>query len=246
MRKLPDPRVLFALALFFSSFGVVIRDVRYMSILLFLAFIWAATLKIGFKRLFGRIRRLWQVAITVSLLQSVFAPSGTVLLAVREVPLLTVGGILKGVLVLFRLAVFITSAAMFTLYPSRSLIQGMVQIHLPYEVAYMVSVGIRFVPQLGEELKDSLTALQLRGIVIKELKFKKRIKLYSYLLLPVIAASLQNARELAMSMEMRAFKAMRQRTSYYTLSINRRDIVLFCVIFGLAVTMAAIIWGQIF
>jgi len=238
--NLPDPRVIFALALFFSGFGVAVRDVRYMAVLLLLAFVCAAVMKVGFRRLFGRLRRLWQVAMMVALLQSVFAPSGTVLLAFQNIPLLTVGGILSGTLVLFRLAVFITSAAMFTLYPSRSLIQGMVQIRLPYEVAYMVSIGIRFIPQLGEELKDSLTALQLRGIVIRELRLMKRLKLYSYLLLPVVAASLQNARELAMSMDMRAFKAMRERTSYYNLSLKSRDVLMLCGIILLAAIMAAV------
>ena len=124
-------------------------------------------------------------------------------------------------------------------YSQRSLIQAMVQVRLPYEVAYMVSIGVRFVPQMVEEMKDSLTALQLRGVVIEELRLKKRLSLYAYLLLPVIAASLQNARELAMSMDMRAFRAMRERTSYYILSLRHSDIVMLCVVFLLAAGLSA-------
>jgi len=222
--------VIFALALFFSGFGVALRDVRFMAALLCLALLCAVLLRVRFKRLFGRFKRLWQVVLMVALLQSLFAPSGLVWLQLWNVPLLTSGGLEKGLLVLFRLALFITSAALFTPYPARALIQAMVQLRLPYEVAYMVSVGIRFIPQLGEELRDSLTALALRGIVIRELKLKQRVKLYSYLLLPVLAASLQNARELAMSLDMRAFRAHPKRTSYYTLTLNRWDWVLLCVI----------------
>ena len=201
MRKLPDPRFIFALALFFSTAAVVIRDECYMTALLLVAIICAVILKVGLRRLFGRLKRLWQVAITVTLLQIIFAA--------HEAP------VLIGLLVLFRLAILIISASMFTLYKPRELIRGMVQLRLPYEVAYMISIGIRFIPQLSEELKDSLTALQLRGVVIKELKLKKRLRLYTYLLLPTIASCLQNARELAMCMEMRAFKAMRKRTNYW-------------------------------
>jgi len=237
--RLPDPRVIFLLALFFSSYGVIIRDVRYMAVLLISAIICGVALGVDFRRLVKQLKRLLQVVAMVALLQSIFAPSGTVLFELFNVPVLTVGGIMKGLTVLFRLVLFITSAAMFALYKPRALIQGMVQIKLPYEIAYMVSIGVRFVPQMGEELKDSLTALQLRGIVIKELKLKKRLRLYSYLLLPVIAASLQNARELAMSMEMRAFRAMRERASYYTLSLKRRDIVMLCAILFMAIIFAA-------
>jgi energy-coupling factor transport system permease protein len=82
------------------------------------------------------------------------------------------------------------------------------------------------VPLLAEELKDSLTALQLRGVIIEELKFKKRFSLYTYLLLPAIVSSLRHAKELAMSMEMRAFRAMSRRTSYFTLKINKSDVFL--------------------
>jgi len=207
--------------------------------LLLLSLICAAAVGVGFSRLFGSLRRLWQAAVAIALIQSIFAPSGEVLLALGNIPLLTVGGLLKGLLVLFRLALFITGGAMFTPYTQRALIQAMVQIRLPSEAAYMVSIGVRFIPQMREELKDSLTALQLRGVVIKKLRLKKRLSLYSYLLLPAVAASLQNARELAMSMEMRAFRAMRERTSYYTLSLRRGDIAMLCAIFLLATGLAA-------
>ena len=229
MRNLPDPRVIFALVFVLTCFAVVIReDVRLMTALLSLTIVCSAVLGVNFRMLYGRLKRLWQVLLAVSLIRSIFAPSGTILLSLWEIPLLTAGGIQMGVLVLFRLALFVISAAMFTLYPVRTLIQGMVQIKMPYEIAYMVSVGIRFIPQLAQEMKDSLTALQLRGVVIEELKFRKRISLYSYLLLPVIVSSLQNAKELAMSMEMRAFRAMRERTSYYDLTFTFRDIAMLC------------------
>ena len=242
--RLPDPRVVFAFALFFASYGVIIRDIKFMAALLFTALICGFALGLNFIRLFARLKRLWQVVLIVALLQSVFAPSGTVIFALWDIPLLMSGGIMKGLTVLFRLILFIASGAMFTLYKPRALIQGMVQIHLPYEVAYMVSVGARFIPKMGEEFKDSLTALQLRGVVIEELKLKKRLRLYLYLLLPAVAASLQNARELSMSMEMRAFRAMKERTSYYKLSFDLRDIVLLCLIFLLsAIVAAAIIMG---
>jgi len=223
-----------------SGYGVAVRDVRLMAVLLLMAMICAAALGVSFRRLFGSLRRLWQAAIVIAVLQSVFAPSGTVLLAPGGFPLLTDGGLLKGLLVLLRLALFITGGAMFTVYSQRALIQAMVQLRLPYDAVYMISIGLRFIPQMGEEFRDSLTALQLRGVIIGELKLRKRLSLYSYLLLPAIAASLQNARELAMSMEMRAFRAMRERTSYYSLSLSRRDVAMLLLVLLLAALLALI------
>jgi len=238
-RKLPDPRVVFALVLVLSGYGVAIRDVWFMAGLLLISLISGLALGLGFPSLFGDLRRLWRIVIAVALMQSLFAPSGTALLTLGHTPLLTSGGLLTGFLVLFRLALFIICGAMFTVYPQRALIQAMVQVRLPYEAAYMISIGLRFIPQMREEFRDSLIALQLRGVVIEELSLRKRLSLYTYLLLPSIASSLQNAQELAMSMEMRAFRAMNERTSYYTLSFRRADFALLWAVFLLAVLITA-------
>ena len=241
-RNLPDPRVIFALALVLSSFGVIIRqNLWLMSAVLLIAFICAAMLGVNFRGILKRFRRLWQMLIVVTIVRSIFTPQGAVLLSVADVPLLTVGGIQIGVLVFMRLTLFVTSGAMFTCYPVRTLIQGMVQIKMPYEIAYMVSIGVRFIPQLAEELRDSLTALQLRGVVIEEMKLKKRLRLYTYLMLPVVVSSLQNAKELAMSMEMRAFRAHASRTSYFTLRLGRRDIVMLVAVLLFAAVMGAVV-----
>jgi len=228
MGRKPDPRVIFALTLVLSSFAVIIRrSVWLMLIQVVVVLVLALAMGVSFKLVFKRLKRLWQALIFVSIMRSIFTPSGTVLLEVAGIQLLTVGGIEVGVLVLLRLTLFIICGAMLTCYTVRSLIQGMVQIKMPYEVAYMISVGVRFIPKLAEELKDSLIAIQLRGVVIEELKLKKKLSLYTYLILPVIVSSMQNAKELAMSMEMRAFRAYKQRTSFFLLSLKKSDYVMF-------------------
>jgi len=242
MAKRPDPRVVFALTLILSSFAVIIRQsIWLMLIQIVVVLIFAIAIGVNFPMIFKRLKRLWQALIVVSIMRSIFMPSGHILLLISGVPLLTVGGIEIGILVLLRLALFIICGAMFTCYTVRSLIQGMVQVKMPYEVAYMISVGVRFVPKLAEELKDSLTALQLRGVVIEELKLKKKLSLYTYLILPVIVSSMQNAKELAMSMEMRAFRAYRQRTSFFTLKFKKSDYVLLGSIFAYTIVMALIL-----
>lgn len=222
----PDPRVVFSLAAYLSLFAVFAQTLWLMGALLILAASSAILLHVDLARVFKKLKRLWQVVFTVALLQSVFSPSGEVWFSAGPVVLLSSGGVAKGLIVLGRLAILILGGSLFATYSTRELIQGMIQLRLPYEIAYMVSVGIRFVPLMGEELRDSLTALALRGVVIKELKLRQRVKVYTYLLLPTVAGSLHNARALAMSMEMRGFGAFPQRTSYFTFSFSRRDYLL--------------------
>ena len=201
-----------------------------MGALLALAVLSAALLRADLSRVFQKLKRLWQIVFMVALLQSVFSPSGEVWLAIGPVVLLTSGGAVKGLIVLGRLAILILGGSLFTIYSARELLQGMIQLRLPYEIVYMISVGIRFVPLMGEELRDGLTALALRGVEVGVLKPRQRLKVYTYLLLPTVAGSLHNARFLAMSMEMRGFGAFPRRTSYFSLSFGYRDYILLAVV----------------
>ena len=200
-----------------------------MGILLILALISTMFWRVHLANVFRKLKRLWQVIIFVALLQSLFAPSGEVWIEIGAVTLLTSGGVVRGIVVLFRLTILILGGSLFTLYGVRELILGMVRLKLPYEIAYMISVGIRFVPLMSEELRDSLTALALRGVVMEELSLRKRLKVYTYLMLPMVAGSLHKARALAMSMEMRGFRAYPTRTSYFELIMSRRDYILFAI-----------------
>jgi len=200
-----------------------------MGALLALAALSTLLLRVDLPRVFQKLKRLWQVIFVVAVLQSVFSPAGKVWLQIGPVTLLTSGGVAKGLVILGRLAILTLGGALFTLYGARELIQGMIRLKLPYEIAYMISVGIRFVPLMGEELRDNLTALALRGIVVEDLKLRLRLKVYAYLLLPAVAGSLHNARELALSMEMRGFRAYPRRTSFFALSLGRRDYILLAV-----------------
>jgi energy-coupling factor transport system permease protein len=229
------PDSVFAFAAYLSMFAVLNRNLLLMACLLLLALLAAILLHVDLPQVFQKLKRLWQVIIFIALMQSVFSPSGQVWIQIGGTPLLTSGGAVKGLVVLGRLAILILGGSLFSVYSTREMIQGMIMLRMPYLIAYMISVGIRFVPLMGEELRDSLTALALRGIEIKKLKLKKRFKVYTYLLLPIVAGSLHNARALTMSMEMRGLGAYPERTSYFTLSPGRSDYVLLAATFLLAV-----------
>ncbi len=87
----------------------------------------------------------------------------------------------------------------------------------------MVSIGIRFLPILTREIKDSMVAIQLRGIEIEKIPLKKRLYIYSYLFTPILVSTIIRAQKLSMSVEMRGFRAYEQRTSYMVLKMSYID-----------------------
>jgi len=107
----------------------------------------------------------------------------------------------------------------------------------------MVTMAIRFLPLLRDEAVDMLTAIQLRGVNLKKIPLLRRLKMYSYLLAPLLISVLLKARDLSLAMEMRAFRAFPRRTSLRTLYLQPADylVMAMATVFAVAVAASAIL-----
>jgi len=226
-----DPRITFLFVFLLSSAAVILRDALALVPILISAIIVAVCAKAPFGQILRRLKGLWIMLVSVTLLQAVFSAD-------------ILHGLLVGAAVLQRLVILMLGGALLAGYPGHVLVQSMLQLGLPYQLAYMVSVGLRFVPQFGESFRDSLTAIQLRGVDFRRIKLKVRLKIYSYLLMPTIVSGINSARRLAMSMELRGFGAHEKRSIYAPLRMQTRDWLAFAGVLAWAMGMTAgiIIW----
>ena len=230
MRK-NDPRVTFLFVFLISTVSVILRGALELTPVLASAMLAAMCAKAPVGQVLRRLRGLWVTLVSVTLLQALF--SGDM-----------INGLLTGAAVLERLVILMLGGAMLAAHPGHALVRGMLQLRLPYQLAYMVSVGLRFVPQFTESFRDSLTAMQLRGVDLKRIKWRVRLKIYMYLLMPTIAMGVHRAHKLAMAMELRGFGACDKRSSYAPLAMRRRDWLAFAGILVWAAGLAAgeILW----
>ena len=178
-----------------------------------------------------RLLGLWITILFVTLLQVLLS---TDLLA----------GLLVGATILQRLLILMLGGTLLARYPGHQLVQAMVQLRLPYQLAYMVSIGLRFVPLFGESYRDSLNAMQLRGVDFRRLKIRARLRVYTFLLMPTISAGVSTARKLAMAMELRGFGAHNTRSCYAPLRMNLHDWLSFSavMIWAVALIFGLIVW----
>jgi energy-coupling factor transport system permease protein len=208
---------------------VILREALLLTPVLLSAMIVALCAKAPVGRVLRQLAGLWITLVSVTLLQALF--SGDIL-----------HGLLVGAAVLECLVILMLGGAMLAAYPGHALVQGMLQLRLPYQLAYMVSIGLRFVPQFSESFRDSLTAMQLRGVDLRRLKFRARLKIYTYLLMPTIAMGVSRARKLAMAMELRGFGAYEKRSSYAPLAMQTKDWLAFA---GILIWAAMLLAGEI-
>lgn len=232
-----DPRAKLAIVASLSSIAVIIQNTY---VLLFILIISIILSVLFFGSLAGTLKRtknLWYLFLIIVLLQSIFTRAGATLLSIGGLTVLTSGGILKGVEFILRLSIIIFSATIVASSGSREIIQGFIQLKIPYEVAFMISVGIRFLPLLKNEFIEILTAIQLRGVDIKKIPFKKKIKVYSYIFMPMVTGAIKKAQQLSIAMETRAFRAYPSRTSYFQLILKIKDrlVIIMALFFMIAV-----------
>ena len=237
-----DPRSKLILVLCISSLGVLLQDVWWMGAVLGVALLMSLLFGAEPLNALWRLRRIIWIFAAMAFVQSIFTSGGEYLLVVRGVPVLTTLGLHRGVTILFRVLIILVSARIMTTCSSRDIIQGLYQWKIPYEIAFMVALAIRFLPLLRQEAQDMFTAVQLRGLQLDQIPWGEKIKIYSYLLMPMVSSVLAKSEELAVAVEMRGFRAYPHRTSHRTLKLQVKDYMLMSLsaLVTVFVTVAAV------
>ncbi len=221
-----DPRVKLMIVAVLSTLGVIYRDIYILLGLFVASFLIAMGFGVDFKHMIRKLQRFLKLLLVITVVQSIFTVAGNPIISVGKLVLLTDYGVIKGVEFILRMGVILMLGCVLATANQSALTQALIKIKVPYEIAFMSTVGIKFLPIFSEEFQDSLNAIMLRGIHIKKLGAKKKINLYTYIFTPVIVNTLFRAKEMAMAMELRGFRAMPSRTSYLQLQLKARDYIL--------------------
>ncbi|MDD3027439.1 MAG: energy-coupling factor transporter transmembrane protein EcfT [Erysipelotrichaceae bacterium] len=101
-----------------------------------------------------------------------------------------------------------------------------------HELAMMISIALRFIPDLIDETKRITKAQASRGVDFNEGTFIKRVTSMVSLIIPLFISSVLRAEDLANAMESRNYNPVAKRTRYKLLQWNYKDsISLSCCIF---------------
>ncbi|MCI6272009.1 MAG: energy-coupling factor transporter transmembrane protein EcfT [Erysipelotrichaceae bacterium] len=95
-----------------------------------------------------------------------------------------------------------------------------------HEIAMLISIALRFIPDLIDETQRIMKAQASRGVDIQEGKFKEKIMAILSLIVPLFVSALQRAEDLANAMEARGFVPGAKRTRYKVLKMKYYDYIL--------------------
>ncbi len=233
-----DPRAKMVMALCLSGLALIYNSPVHLLLLLAVTVALLLAFRFELSAIGSYLKPFLSLMLFLFVIQCLFSPSGRVLLAVGPVHLLTVGGLLTGACVVLRIVVVTAAAMLLATFSSRDFILGLVQWKVPYELAFMVFIALRFLPVFRDELVNVVTAVQLRGVDLKKVPWRQKIAMYSRLLFPVIYGAMLKAQRLAVSMEARGFRVYPRRTYLRRLEFSRAD---YAVMLFFSVTAVALV-----
>jgi len=111
------------------------------------------------------------------------------------------------------------------------LLMPLKRFHVPaHEIAMLISIALRFIPDLIEETQRIMKAQQSRGVDMKEGKLMERVMAILSLIVPLFVSALQRAEDLANAMEARGYQGGHGRSQYRQLNwMNKDSLALFFV-----------------
>lgn len=164
---------------------------------------------------------------------------------------ITYEGLCRGALIIWQFTLLLLSASILTMTTlPTELVSGIERLLRPlkvfgipsHDVAIMISIALRFVPTLLEEIDRIKEAQMARGANFKTGTLVQRTKATTSLLIPLITSSLCRADELATAMEGRGYKRG-PRTYMKELRMSQADYA--AVVVMILITVFHIIQGYI-
>ncbi len=108
----------------------------------------------------------------------------------------------------------------------------MKKINVPvHEFAMIMSIALRFVPVLVEELDKIMKAQMARGIDFKEGNLFVRMKKLVPIMIPLFVSATKRSNELALAMDARCYHGGEGRTKMKPLCYQRRDYIMYVLVF---------------
>ena len=233
-----DPRTKLAGTLLFIITVFLFRSVLgYAVATLFLAGIIIAS-KVPVKLIFKGLKAIFMI-LMITMVFNILLTPGEVLwkFGIFQV---TREGIALAVKMAVRLVYLVIGSSLMTLTTTpNQLTDGLEKslrplnkIHVPvHEIAMMMSIALRFIPILTEELEKIMKAQTARGIDFESGGLLKRVKSMVPIIVPLFVAAIRRANDLAMAMESRCYHGGVGRTKLKPLKYEKRDKIAYIVLF---------------
>lgn len=189
--------------------------------------------KIKFTHILKAIKPMLFMVVFLTIFNVFLIQNGKALFTIFSITVYS-GAILQSAYIFIRLVLIITLTTILTSSTKpleltlaiEDLLTPLKKIKFPaHVIAMMISIALRFIPDLLDETKRIMKAQASRGVDFNEGKFMEKIKSIVSLIIPLFISAFQRAEELANAMESRNYNPDAPRTRYKSLVWKLQDTI---------------------
>lgn len=227
-----DPRAKLVLVIAFIV--MVFLAQSFLSYFAVIACVVSAALvsRIPLSKMLKSIKAIIMLLIFTGILNLLFYNGDTVLWSWWRIKI-SVEGIIFSIKMVLRLVLLVmgTTLLTYTTTPT-SLTDGMESLLTPlkyikvpvHDIAVIMSIALRFIPILSEEVDKIMMAQKARGASFDTGGLLSRAKALLPILIPLFVSAFRRADELALALDARCYNATPNRTRYKVMKFGLRDL----------------------
>lgn len=103
------------------------------------------------------------------------------------------------------------------------MLAGLIQMRVPYVVAFILSSTIRFFPLLFSEAQNLIDAQRLRGLAVEKMNLLNRARIYAGTAVPLILSALMKSQQLEITLYSKAFSISPKRSNFHEIKFRVYD-----------------------
>lgn len=249
-----DPRVKLLLVIAFIVMVFLVKNLIAYSAIILCVVIGTLVSRIPLIKVFKSIKGIIFLVLFTAVLNLIFHKGETVLWSWWRITI-SVEGIFFSLKMALRLILLVAGTTLLTYTTTPTgLTDGMESLMYPlklikvptHDIAVIMSIALRFIPILSEEVDKIMMAQKARGASFDTGGIVKRAKALLPVLIPLFVSAFRRADELALALDARCYNATPNRTRYQVMKLSYRDVI---AVLGTAVFLVSVIalnmnfWG---
>lgn len=226
-----DPRLKLVLTFAYILFIFFCKNFASLAIMVVYLILTVAISKISVKMLLKSLKPIIIIVAITAVLQIFYNKDGTVLLELSKFQL-TTGGIFMAIFTTIRIVALVAASSMLTYTTSPTLLTDAIErLFSPlkvlkinvHSIAMMMTIALRFIPTLIDEVDKIMSAQKARGAELDTGSLLKRGKALVPVFIPLFVNAFTRAYDLAFAMECRCYRGGEGRTRLRVMKLRARD-----------------------
>lgn len=228
-----DPRIKIILTIWFIVIIFICKNFLSLALMILFVGISIALSKVPFKMFFKSLKPIIPIVLFTCIVNMLYIKNGDVLLEFWKIKI-TSEGAQTAVFMSVRIITLIVCSSLltYTTVPT-SLTDAIERLLSPLKIfhievhtlAMMMTLALRFIPTLIEEIERITNAQKARGADLESGNLMQKIKAMVPILIPLFVSAFSRAYELAFAMSCRCYRGGAGRTRMKQMKLASRDFV---------------------